>query len=475
MAPRLAIPTGNGSDCRRVDSHKLRVAVVGAGIAGLAATLAFSRAGYRVILIEKDAAPPTRTPGASFLNWDRPGVPQRRLAHAFLPLARKRLQEYLPDAVDRLVAVGGHHIDLLEPVEGRELRPGDDELVSLRSRRTVFEWVLRKMVDEEPGARVLAGDAAAGLAGTAASVTGVRTASGDLIEAELVVDASGRRSSLPRWLRDLGAPEPEEEQQPCGIVYFTRFYQRRDPSLPVGFRARLGYAVVSVGASDGRTFSVTFFARAEELGLRKLRDGDAFDRAVSTIDGTAPWLDSAMPIGPVNAMGALANSIRRFALDGTVVVPGILAIGDAISHTDPSLGRGMSLALDHAFTAASLTWNSRSSVDSALEYHARIDPLVDASYVDAVAANRLETRIYGGDASAREEPRAIITRAIPLAAAHDQDLFRANLRNVGLLDTPGSIVSEPWIERARAVLASSTARPSPGPDLQTMLELLNRP
>jgi len=458
-----------------VDRHKLRVAVVGAGIAGLAATLAFSRAGYRVVLIEKDAALPPPTPGASFLNWDRPGVPQRRLAHAFLPLARKRLQEHLPDAVDRLVAVGGHHIDLLEPVAGRELRSGDDELVSLRSRRTVFEWVLRQMVDEEPGARVVAGDPAAGLAGTPEGVTGIQLDSGDLIEAELVVDASGRRSSLPGWLRDLGAPVPDEERQPCGIVYFTRFYERRDPSLPLALRARLGYAVVSVGASDGRTFSVTFFARAEEPGLRRLRNGDAFERAVSTIDGLGPWLDSATPIGAVNAMGALANSIRRFAHGGRVLVPGVLAIGDAISHTDPSLGRGMSLALDHAFSAASLTWTSKSSVDSALEYHARIDPLVDASYADAVAANQLETRIYGGDSSAREEPRAILMRAIPLAAAHDQDLFRANLRNVGLLDTPGSIVSEPWIGRARAVLASSTSRPSPGPDLQTMLELLNRP
>jgi 2-polyprenyl-6-methoxyphenol hydroxylase-like FAD-dependent oxidoreductase len=458
-----------------VDRRKVRVAVVGAGIAGLAATLAFARAGHRVILIEKDAALPPPTPDASFLNWDRPGVPQRRLAHSFLPLARKGLQEHLPDAVDRLVAAGGRHIDLLEPVVGRELRPGDDELVTLRCRRTVFEWVLRQMVDEEPGASVAAGDPAAGLAGTPKGVTGVRLSSGDLIEAELVVDASGRRSSLPEWLRDLGAPGPEEERQPCGIVYFTRYYERRDPSLPLGFRARLGYAVVSVGASDGRTFSLTFFARAEEPGLRRLRDGDSFERAVATIDGTAPWLESATPIGAVNAMGALANSIRRFALGGRVLVPGVLAIGDAISHTDPSLGRGMSLALDHAFTAASLNWTKKSSVDSALEYHARIDPLVDASYADAAAANGLETRIYGGDSSALEEPRAIIMRAIPLAAAHDQDLFRANLRNVGLLDTPGSIVSEPWIGRARTVLATSPPRPSPGPDLQTMLELLNRP
>ncbi len=452
--------------------YKLRVAVVGAGIAGLAATLAFARAGYRVILIEKDAALPPPTPGASFLDWDRPGVPQRRLAHSFLPLARKRLQEHLPDAVDRLVAVGGHHIDLLEPVAGRELRPGDDELVSLRSRRTVFEWVLRQMVDEEPGASVVAGDPAAGLAGTPNRVTGLRLASGDSIEAELVVDASGRRSSMPGWLRDLGAPTPEEERQPCGIVYFTRYYERRDPSLLVGFRAHLGYAVVSVGAADCRTLPLTFFARAEEPGLRSLRDGDAFERAVATIDGLAPWLDSATPIGPVNAMGALANSIRRFAPVGRVLVPGVLAIGDSVSHTDPSLGRGMSLALDHAFTAASLTWTGKSLVDSALEYHARVDPLVDASYADAVAANGLETRIYGGDSSAQEEPRGILMRAIPLAADHDQDLFRANLRNVGLLDPPGSIVSEPWIARARAVLASSPSRPSPGPDLQAMLEVL---
>jgi len=451
----------------------LKVVVVGAGIAGLAAALGFARAGHHVTLVERDAASPPASSDATFLDWDRPGVPQRRLVHGFLPLARKLLVAHLPDAVDRLVAAGAHHLDLLRPVIGRVPAPGDDELFALRSRRVVFEWVLRRMAEEEPRVGVVAGDPVTGLLGSKDGVSGVRLRSGREIAAHLVVDAAGRRSAIGSWLRELGASEPEEDRHPCGLVYFSRFYEHREDTLPVLGRATLGYAVAAAIGADGRTFSITFFARAEEHGLRRLHEDAAFERAVGAIPVFAPWREGATPIGPVGAMGALENTIRHFVAGGRVLVPGLIPIGDSLTHTNPTLARGMSLGLDHAFTAASLPWTRGSLVDSALAYHARVDPMAEASFADAVSVDDLSRRIYAGDATAGDEPRALLMRAAPLAAAGDQALFRANLRQQSLLQPPGSIGTEPWVTRARALLATVPAEAYHGPDLQTMLRILD--
>ena len=44
-------------------------------------------------------------------------------------------------------------------------------------------------------------------------VIGLRTADRKRIDADLVIDASGRRSVLPRWLTALGARPPLEEAE----------------------------------------------------------------------------------------------------------------------------------------------------------------------------------------------------------------------------------------------------------------------
>lgn len=449
-----------------------RVVVVGAGIAGLAATLAFARRGLAVTLVERDPATPPPTAEESFLDWDRPGVPQRRLVHGFLPLARQLLIANLPDVVDRLLEAGAHEVDALAHVTARERRPGDEDLFVLRSRRTVFEWVLRREVAREGRARVVTGDRVAGLLGDAHAVTGVGLRSGRTLNAHLVIDAAGRSSGVSGWLAALGATAPGEESAACDLVYFSRFYRHRAEVFPVAHQAVLGYANAAAAGADGRTFSLTFFARAEERGLRRLRDEAAFERAVASIPGFEPWRAEASPLGGVNAMGSLENSIRRFS--GDAVVAGLVPIGDSLSHTNPNLGRGMSLGLGHAFTAAAIDWETLGSELGVAEYLARVKPMTEASFANAVAGDDVRRHLFAGDPTAAESPLGLIIRAAAHAAA-DQDLARALVRSNGLLEDPGWILAEPWLARARSLLANPPAHSSAGPDLQEMLAILGAP
>jgi hypothetical protein len=67
-----------------------------------------------------------------------------------------------------------------------------------------------------------------------AAIKGVRVKAGNVeqvIEADLVVDASGRGSLSPAWLESLGYIRPEEERIEIGIGYTTRVYRRRPGDL----------------------------------------------------------------------------------------------------------------------------------------------------------------------------------------------------------------------------------------------------
>src|ERR1041384_4932918 len=120
----------------------MRVAIAGAGVAGLSSALFLARAGHDVVLLERDATPLPADPDAAF-EWDRRGAPQVRHSHAFLARLRNLLRDELPDVLTELLAAGATEVawaDMIPPaLEDRSPRPGDEDLVLLACRRTTFE------------------------------------------------------------------------------------------------------------------------------------------------------------------------------------------------------------------------------------------------------------------------------------------------------------------------------------------------
>src|SRR5512132_4549509 len=173
------------------------VAILGGGLAGLAAALAFGRMGRRVVLLERD--PPTRAGDADtlFERWDRAGIAHFRQPHNFLALARRVLLEEAPDVLDTLAGLGVLENRQYELLPG-EVEPDDEAFVSICARRPVFEMALRQAAAAEPTIEVEAPTRVVGLVTANAPrdgvvvVSGVRTDRGQEVVAELVVDALGR-------------------------------------------------------------------------------------------------------------------------------------------------------------------------------------------------------------------------------------------------------------------------------------------
>jgi glycine/D-amino acid oxidase-like deaminating enzyme len=83
--------SGEALMIRHVVRDRGDVVVLGAGLAGLSASLAFARSGRRVLLLERDGPGVTGDADRLFECWDRPGIAHFRQPHNFLALGRQVL------------------------------------------------------------------------------------------------------------------------------------------------------------------------------------------------------------------------------------------------------------------------------------------------------------------------------------------------------------------------------------------------
>ena len=125
------------------------------------------------------------------------------------------------------MAAGAARLDLLSlmPPNLAEAGPraGDERFVTYTARRPIFEQVLSRAAAEEPRLEVRRGAAAKELTmhlvnGTP-HVDGVRLRLGETLRGDLVVDAMGRRSQLPRWLSDADIGPLHAESEDSGFIY----------------------------------------------------------------------------------------------------------------------------------------------------------------------------------------------------------------------------------------------------------------
>jgi flavin-dependent dehydrogenase len=186
-----------------------------------------------------------------------------------------------------------------------------------------------------------------------------RSARGEeTLHADLVVDATGRRSPLPSWLAAAGLPALDEASEPCGVYYCSRFYKLRagvtPPERETTIGADLGYLKYAIFHGDGGIYSITFAAAPEDKPLRALLREAPFERAARQFPVIARWTEPeiAEPITTVYGMDGLRNTRRSLATNGEPRIAGLVLLGDAAIHTNPLYGRGCTFALLHAWLLA---------------------------------------------------------------------------------------------------------------------------
>lgn len=457
----------------------MRAIVVGAGFAGLGAALALARDGHRVALLERDSE---ATPGSvedAFVAWRRPGVPQFRHSHAFLARLRNLIRKRAPDLYDALLQAGAEELPLRRLFPGASendaAAAGDDDLVMLACRRSTFEYVLRRAVlarrgvELVPGAHVVGLDASdradhdvPRIAGVVVDGPGIRR---EHLEADFVVDASGRGSHARDWLIQIGARPPDKRRTPCGIFYASRFYrERRERSLPANLgelTADLGYLKYGVFPGDRGTFSLSIAVSSDDRSLRPVAGAAGFDRAAQSLPIPRGWLERAEPLGKVRAMTGLDNVHCPLVQAGRPVALGFFAIGDAAIHTNPIYGRGCTLAFVHAYLLADVLRRHGPDMRAcALALHEATAREIEPWYDDAVShdvdwmdvsqvlrrcQDPYDPIYYGGLVDLRVHVRSFLRDGLLPALRRDLSVFRAFMRSMNLVAPPESVLQDPAV------------------------------
>lgn len=460
------------------------IVVCGGGIVGLAAAMMLAGDGHHVTVLERDPVPPPADPATAWDAWERRGVAQFRQPHNLFPPFRHVLEAELPGLVDRLLAAGCVWIDpmAVKPptIVDRSPRPGDDRFRLVTGRRPVVEAVLAHAAADHDGVDVRRGVAVAELlTGTsvvpgAPHVVGVRTTAGDDIAADLVVDASGRRSRLGEWLEAAGGRPPLVESEECGFVYHSRYFRGpRLPRLVAPPVSDIGTVSLLTIPGDNDTWSVTVWAASADTALRRLREPDRFMAAVGACPLHAHWTKGE-PISDVLSMAGLLDRYRRFVVDGRPVATGVAAVGDAWACTNPSAGRGVTVGVLHAQRLRHVV---RTQLGDPEGFVRAWDQVTEAElapfYWDQRDADRARIAEMDALREGREPPPPDPTAAaVGAAVAHDPDVFRALVESAMCLARPEEVLARPgFMDTVRAVGAASPM-PIPGPDRQALLALL---
>ena len=326
--------------------------VIGGSIAGLLATKVVSEVFDQVTLIERDPFPHSPQP--------RRGVPQSVQPHVLFTRGFQIMEQHFPGLGEALTTAGVVTIDW-----GREFHlftmggwnatfAGESELQSVTCSRYLLETVIRQQVAKLPNVQFLDGCKVQGLvmAGNHATIQGVRyqrlgDSDSTTLAADLVVDASGRGSSAPQWLRQLGLTPPPQTRVDGGLGYATRRYRIPDSAKPnckvmlithePPDQPRLGY----LAQIENDQWIATLGGYGKKYPPL---DTEGFLAFAQTLDQPHFYqaICNAEPCSDIMAHRATAN--RLYHYEKIDLTSGFVAIGDAVCALCPVYGQGMTVS-----------------------------------------------------------------------------------------------------------------------------------
>ena len=339
--------------------------VVGGGIAGLLAAHALLDLYDHVTLLERHAypAPTAVTPAPP----SRRGVPQSRCLHMLMAAGAAAFDDLLPGWRTDIVARGALPFDVSADAAihldaGWMVRTRSG-ITAYACSRALLEAMLRDRLAAHPRATLRENARVLGLITSAdgGRVTGLRLAGQDgAIDADLVVDASGRHSALPDWLRQLpGAGAPIEDTViPSGTHYVSRWFH-----LPPGHAPDWQCLSMSVDPASHRS-AMMLRAEGEFWGVVLLGDrgdplpiddGSFLAFAAGLADGALhAVLRHATPVSPIHRYAPSANRLRHAERHAGWPTH-LIALGDSVCALDPFFGLGMTAAA-RAWSACGTIW-----------------------------------------------------------------------------------------------------------------------
>jgi 2-polyprenyl-6-methoxyphenol hydroxylase-like FAD-dependent oxidoreductase len=440
-----------------------RAVVLGGSIAGLFAARVLADAYDEVQIVDRDKIVGLRGP--------RKTLPLSYQANGLLARGVHIMEELFPGIVKQLVDDGIPKGDLSGScrwyAQGNRLAQKDGDLITLGVLRPVLEFYIRERVQALSNVVFVQEHDIVGIVTTPdkTKVIGARvqargSKSDRVIDADLVVDATGRGSRTPVWLEQLGYERPEEERKKIDLVYVTQHYKLRPGADP--FQGDVAINQIAFPANPrGNVFFKTSDGQLELTTYGLLGDHPPADQ-----DGLYRWLKS-LPAKDVYETIRYADpvdepvpyrfptTLRRHYQKLTRFPDNLLVTGDAITCFNPVYAQGMSVAALCAITMRQHLHSGAAPVP--LDYFR--DLAADAIDASWDLTNTVDLSFPGvkGERPLKLKFANWFLKRIQIAATHDSDITAKYYQVAGLMAPQESLMKPGFILR---VLLKSMRGPS---------------
>ncbi|MGW5051304.1 FAD-dependent oxidoreductase [Actinokineospora sp. NPDC004072] len=419
-----------------------RAIVLGGSIAGLLSARVLAESFHEVLVVDRDELTGVTTA--------RRGVPQGRHVHGLLARGQQILEELFPSFTAGVKAAGVPTGDLGELrwfFNGVRPEPNTTGLICLSATRPVLESHVRARVAALPNVTLIEQTDIVGITTTKdnSRVTGARVQrhgadAEEVLEADLVVDATGRGSRTPAWLEELGYGRPDEDRVKVNTCYTTRIYRLRDESVLNG-----DLSINSLASPANRRGG--FFSRIEDGKCVLSLYGVLGDSAPSDNEGFVEFAKSlavpdiyevikdAEPLTDA-VIHRYPASVRRRYERMARFPERMVVIGDAACSFHPVYGQGMTIA---AIEALTLRDHLRRGMPRPAAFHRDIAKVIDGAWDMSTSGDLAYPEVEGPRPLKVRLGNAFMAK-VQAAMTRDSEVTGAFMRIAGMVDTPASLM-----------------------------------
>jgi 2-polyprenyl-6-methoxyphenol hydroxylase-like FAD-dependent oxidoreductase len=445
--------------------------VIGGSMTGLLTARVLTDHFERVTIIERDHLPN----GPELRN----GVPQARHLHVLLARGLNIMEDLFPGIGAELEAAGApamHWGKETATLVASGWSPIFESSIRTRSASRAFlEWHVRQRLLKNENIHVIEGSQVDSLVTTPdkSHVTGVQLRTrganqeAQTLEADLVVDASGRGSHTPDWLESLGYQKPEQTEVNSFLGYSTRWYKH-----PVHFPP--GLKVILIGTRPPDKLRGGGMMQVENdqwvltlVGMNKdyppIDEAGFLEFARSLL---SPELYDAIkdtePTSDISGYQRTANQLRHY--EKLERWPDcFVALGDAVSAFNPLYGQGMTTG---AMGAAALgeclrDWNERNLDGLAHVFQKRLAKVIEIPWLMATGEDLRYPGTEGDRPTAMDRlVQKYINRVIHLIPGNP-DVFNTFVQVSNLLAPPTALFRPGIVAKVTASFFNGSAQPQP--------------